>query len=97
MSFPTEVPYKYTANKDSPYYRELMPRPMFDAIFGGNNFADNANVQKIVNKLRAAQYTPVDPYNVKYYVDAYKATADNREFRGYSTGNTTIDVQRYLQ
>ena len=33
MSFPTELPYKYTMDKTSPYYQELIPRPMFEAIW----------------------------------------------------------------
>ena len=33
MTFPTEVPYKYTANKESPYYREPIPEPMFEGIW----------------------------------------------------------------
>ena len=33
MTFPTELPYKYTQKKDFPYYRELLPREQFEAIY----------------------------------------------------------------
>ncbi|EKE36939.1 hypothetical protein ENUP19_0046G0078 [Entamoeba nuttalli] len=33
MSFPNTVPYHYEINKESLYYRELIPKPMFEGIF----------------------------------------------------------------
>ena len=69
---------------------------VYDAIFSGNNFADSDKAQRVIRKLKSAEYVP--PVNAsRYYVDAYKATLDNKEFKGYSTGNTTVNVKRYLQ
>ena len=68
----------------------------FDAVLGGNNFAGNKYVDKIVNKLNSTKYTPEANSNI-YSIDAYKATLNNRTVHGISTGTTTVKVERYLR
>ncbi len=72
----------------------------FDAVLSGNNTVPNDEIQdkinKVVNKLKSAQYTPAFDAS-KVHVDAYKASVESKTFRGHETGNITIELNRYLQ
>lgn len=70
---------------------------LYSAALDGVNFAENDKVQKVVNKIKSYISTPVHDLTKRHYVDCYKATLYEREIKGRLTGDTTVEVMRYLK
>ena len=72
----------------------------FNAVFDEANYHGVSKFEKAMAKIKAkldaCRYIPEANEN-KYVVDAYKATLDSKEVKGYNTGDHTVSLQRYLR
>ncbi len=72
----------------------------FSAVYDKANYHGVSKFEKAMAKIKAKldtyKYTPVANENL-YIRDAYKATLDSKEVKGYNTGDHTVALQRYLR